>query len=1158
MKINAKLLLLTFTIVVLISVSSAIAYFSLTNKIINNQNNQSVLNAANDFIFTFQQVVENLDVEFKLLTGSYREIEDAELENSGIDFIFTLKNETEIDFNNFSFTDRLNIRSKFLTVSQFLEDNPNIILKYDSIEDQVYYYGKVISPDLLNELSEKIRANIVLVVDGAPAEFSNEDIRTTYLPVVFDAMEDLRFKNQFDIFSTTFESSDIYASLYTPANILTTDSKLGFLIFQSSAQAAEFRYTSGVIILILIVSGAGLSLILILLFTSKLRKQISELNYAVKVTSKGNLNYRVKLISKDEIGNFGNAFNNMLDELQRQKTSEKEYSEFITLINRNPSLKEIAEAAINKIIKSTGVSFGILYQVENNEILKPLASYGIKKSFADEKRRVDYYQNAIENREIIEFNFTENYPVIKTGLAEIKVKYILIVPMIYADEVVAIIELASEHKPGKDVKSYILNIREQLAVGIINGAGFEKLSRLVDELKKLNDSYQNQNRELRELHIELKHKAEELNKQRLKALEAANLKSQFLANITHELKSPLNSILGLSDLIQNDESVSSNNRNRLKVIVRNSKRLLNLINNILEYSRAEAGKIVLKEEQFSLSHFIGEICSFIKPSAEDKGLEFILEQDESLSILLQTDKGKLEQIIVNLLNNAVKFTEEGYVKLKISFPQENDIQFDVIDTGIGISRENREIIFEEFRQADGTTSRQFDGTGLGLSICKKFVDILNGKFSVESEIDHGSKFTVLLYDVIKEKTSTKSEIESSFNQKNILLVSPHNQAHKLYGDYFTLNNAAAKSAFNYSEAKSEIEHGELKLFDAVIVNNILDDNSGWNLLTELKTNRSTLPIIIKTLDPENNYGYALAVYDYIVDTTDLKLCESILERIETNSPLVYSLSRHQDLNSCLKEKYNLFIIENSKPVESILFELSKNKPDILFVDLLDKNEIAVKVIDAIKHNRETRSINIIATLPAKLSNEQIAYLDKELNMVLRKHKHHTLDVLKIFRNRLGFTENKKLKSKLMKEEIHERPKLAFSMAEPGINVPEDKLKVLVVDDDNDALFTVGEIIKNLGYEPVFAKNGVECLLTLNHMAPDLILLDIMMPKMDGFETIKEIKKLENRRDVPVVALTAYAMLEDKDIIERNGFNDIITKPINSAELSLKIRRVLGE
>ena len=1155
MKINARLLLLTFTIVVLISVSSAIAYFSLTNKLITNQNNQSVLNSTNDFIFSFQELNEAIVLDFRQLLNDYSILEEAELDRYNLDFVFTLKNETDIDFSNFKATDKLNIKNSFLSVSQFLKDNPNVILKYKTINDEVYYFGKVITTDLLNTISEKIRAEIILVIDDVPSEFSTEDVQQTFLPVIFNAINGLKSRNQFDIYTDTYDNSDIYVSLYTPANVFASDSKISFLIFQSSAQAVEFRYTTGVIAVILIFSGIGLSLILVLLFTSKLRQQISDLSYAVKVTSKGNLNYRVKVTSKDELGNFGHAFNRMLDELQKQKNVEKDYSEFITLINRNPSLQEIAEAAVHKIIKSTDVSFGILYEVENDEILKPIASYGIQKSISSDQDKIDYYKNAIENREIIEFNFSENYPVLKTGLTEIKIKYVLIAPMIYAGQVVAIIELASEHKPEKDVKSYILNIREQLAMGIINGASFEKLSRLVSELKKLNDDYQTQNRELRNLHIELKQKAEELDEQRLKALEATKLKSQFLANMTHELKTPLNSILGLSDLIQNDESVSPANRNRLKVILRSGKRLLNLINNILEFSRAEAGKINVKAEQFSLGHFIDEIAAYIEPAAEEKGLNFIVEHDESLSVILVTDKEKLEQIIINLLNNAVKFTETGFIKLQISYPGNEDIKFDVIDTGIGISDENKAIIFEEFRQADGTTSRQYDGTGLGLSICKRFVELLHGKIELESEIEEGSKFSVSFSGIVKEKISPKNSAEQTENQYNILLVSPHGTAHKLYGDYFKLNNVASQSAYNCTEAKTFLNE---QFINVVIINNHLEEKSGWEFLIELKEGGFKHPIIIKTLDSNNNYGYALDVRTYITSKFDPDEIKDIFNELHITAAKAFSLSRSQELNSFLQEEYDCSIPARDRSFEKILTMLNDNKPDILFADLLDSEIDTLKLIDSLKHNRVTRSIAVIILLPDKLNKDQAAMLNREMDEMLTKHKHHTLDVLKIFRKRLGFHENEKLKSRLLKEEKSEEIEFNVGQTENGLEKDAKKNKVLVVDDDSDTLFTVGEIIKNLGYETVFAKNGVECLLTLNHLKPDLILLDIMMPKMDGFETIKEIKRLENRKDVPVVALTAYAMLDDKDIIQRNGFNDIITKPVNTAELSIKIRKVLGE
>ena len=319
MKINLRLLLLTFTIVVLVTVSSSLVYYSLTNRIITTEENQNILNATSDFIFNFQIVVEDLEDNYKKIIARKPDVGSIDLSDSYVDFLFTLKDDKYIDFGNYSSNDKLNIRSKNLSLAQFLNDNPSIILKYDVRSDNTYYYGKVITEELLNNIAEKIRASIVLMVGETPAELNNSEENQTYLPAVLEGVENLKFKNQYDIYSDNYGSYDFYSTYYTPTNLLTKDHKIGFMIFITPMDVVEFRYNSGVIAVILILVGIALSLIFVFVFTSKLRDQISKLNYAAEVTGKGNLNYRVPVKTNDELGRLGSAFNTMLDELQDQK-----------------------------------------------------------------------------------------------------------------------------------------------------------------------------------------------------------------------------------------------------------------------------------------------------------------------------------------------------------------------------------------------------------------------------------------------------------------------------------------------------------------------------------------------------------------------------------------------------------------------------------------------------------------------------------------------------------------------------------------------------------------------------------------------------------------------------------------------------------------------
>lgn len=261
-----------------------------------------------------------------------------------------------------------------------------------------------------------------------------------YLEKVYSS---LKYKNNFDLSGEELENIDFLASIYSPSNILTPAGRISFIIFSASKEAVEFRDAMRFISILVIGVSIALSVIIVLIFTTKLRKQVSLLSETAEITSKGNLSHRTKIILKDEIGKFGEAFNKMLDDLMAKEKAEKDYSEFITLLNKNPTLIEVSDQALAKIITSTGVTLGLLYLVEDNQ-LRMVSSFGISDKVIKPSGEIDFYKNVIKKKEIAEFDFKNNHPVIRTGIAEIKIEYLLVAPIIYNKNVIAIIELASE------------------------------------------------------------------------------------------------------------------------------------------------------------------------------------------------------------------------------------------------------------------------------------------------------------------------------------------------------------------------------------------------------------------------------------------------------------------------------------------------------------------------------------------------------------------------------------------------------------------------------------------------------------------------------------------------------------------------------------------
>lgn len=1138
MKLNTKFVLATFLTVLIISISSMLIFYVLAGKVIRQQQEKEILNATTNFAFNLQLELQKLDEEFNSLLNRSDDIKNISLNNTSIDFLFTLENDSLINKNEFIIKGNSFLTFRTNSFNKFFVNNPQMILRYQQQQTgKTYYYGKIIDLKFLNSISEKINAEVALISNYSPVEISNSSENQEKILTIINAVNELKFKNNFDLYFNEISDSDFVSSIYTPKYLLVPFNKINFLIFQYFKEGVEFRSTLQVLMLIIIIAGSGIAFIVVILFTNKLRKQISLLNNVVTETGKGNLDLRVPIITNDEIGNFGKLFNKMFDELVFKNKKEKNYSDFISIINQKKSLKDLCDAALQKIIDSVKISFGAIYLNDDNKI-KLISNYGLVLD-KDLINQSEIYLSIINKQDSLEYHFEDNYPEIKVGFTNIKIKYLLFFPVIYNKEVIAVISLASEIKPENNVKEYLNLIHEQLAIGIINATSFEKLENLVNELKILNEEFQKQNQELRTLHKELKEKAEELEKQRKHAVELSKVKSDFLASMSHELKTPLISINGLSELLLKNLSLDGNVKERLKIIYRNGKKLLSLINNILEFSKLDSGKIELKKETFFLADLIEEIYPNIEQLSQEKNLNLLIDLPKNKNILLSADKNKLEQIISNLIINAIKFTEQGYVKLTAEIVNETDLKISVEDTGIGISQSDKENIFKEFKQVDSSLSRKYSGVGLGLTICSRYLELMNSSLMLESELGKGTKFYFILNNIVLDTCEDESEKYLYFSYenktKNVLIITESKLTTELFIDYLKSYSVESEIIQSINEAIEKINQNK---YDGIILNSLKDN---WKAVYEIKKsilNKDTT-IIFSIVLEEDKIGWVPDI-KYFINYTDFisNLDNSIItsnEQIIVNNSKIILLTKTDELlNKKLQYSNSLVVTKNYELIETC---------DLIMIDVKSFEEESIEICYKLSNDKKLKNIPVIFLLPEIYDEKSFAKLNSKILQVIRQAKLHPMDILKILRDRLKLTYEQK-SIEVIEESADKEKSLKV------------KPTILVVDDDNDALFTVGEYLKEMKCNSVYAHNGMECLLMLNHVQPDLILLDIMMPQMDGFETIKRIRNDERFKELPIIALTAYAMLENKDVIEKNSFNDIITKPINSQILISKINKFL--
>jgi two-component system chemotaxis sensor kinase CheA len=932
MKISHRIILVNLIIVSIVLGSAAVAFYSIMYNFFYSQQSKSIISSSRNFLFTYRSFLNDIDEEFLSIKNNNPNLlfEKSNLTGSINDFFLESSPTNVNQIIRYSLKNFVVIPKQNFSIEEFIKYNPYVIMNSFKLETgNVYYFGKIINGEILNDFAQRIGADVALILDNFTAEVSNSASNTQNIFLLSKAFNYLKSKGDFEVFQGESEAADIIATVYKLDNSSGLGNNLAFLIFKSHSEATDLRETLRNILLLIAFVGIILALILAYVLTHKLRLRIADLNYATSKTSEGKFNIRIDVKDKDEIGKLGKAFNLMLDELEKNQRAKNEYSEFITLINQNASLAEISNAALKKIIETCGFVIGALYSIDEGEV-SLICSHGLSQSDSKQEQS-EIFKRIITTKEPIEISAGNSLPTINTGTVELKLSHLLLIPVIYNNKVIAILELASLDKPTEEAKEYLAKIQEQLAIGLTNAKAVVQLENFVAELKKLNEEYQRQNIQIKKqnetlikLSNQLKAKAEELALQKERAEESTKLKSQFLASMSHELRTPMNSILGLTELIVEKAQLSGKNKERLEVVLKNGKRLMSLINDILDLSKIESGKMEIRDEDVLLEEMIEEVSSNIRPLALEKGISFVIQRKCNTRIIVNTDRVRVTQVLINLLGNGIKFTEKGKIELVVSLALDKMLQFAVSDTGIGISEDNQKLIFEEFRQLDGSTTRKYSGTGLGLAICKKIIDLLGGKIWLESAEGKGSTF---------------------------LFTIPIQYQHE-----------------------GEKETSQSNNLDGL----------------RKKTQRS--------------------------------------------------------------------------------------------LSLIDDREIKVE----------------------KFINNSSA------RILLDDHSNDYYG------------------------------------------------QVLIVDDDADTLFTLNEIVQAVGCKTHLAKSGIECLRLLEQIHPDLILLDIMMPEMDGFQTLNNIRANNHLADIPIYAVTAKAMSGDKEIILKHGFNDYIAKPVNSTIISNKIEQLFSK
>jgi CheY-like chemotaxis protein/signal transduction histidine kinase len=707
----------------------------------------------------------------------------------------------------------------------------------------------------------------------------------------------------------------------------------------------------------------------------------------------------------------------------------------------------------------------------------------------------------------------------------------------------------------------------------------EQLAEQGKALAEQRDALDRNNEELSVAQVELEARADELQR-------SSKYKSEFLANMSHELRTPLNSSLILAKLLAENpqENLTEEQVKFAESIYSAGNDLLNLINDILDISKVEAGKLDMRPENSSVSRLVDGLRMTFEPLAADKQLQFSVEVQPGAPVSLYTDRQRLEQILKNLLSNAVKFTEAGAVSLAVSRQPGEGIAFTVRDSGIGIAEDQQESIFEAFRQADGTTNRRYGGTGLGLSISRDLAKLLGGSISVTSAPGQGSIFTLVLPEEYVEhplnpyvetppaavqaapKPAPVAPVpapvpvsqpiprfaddreKAPFNKRCILVIEDEVRfAHILY-------DLAHELGYNCLVAHGADEGFDLAssfLPDAILLDMRLPDHSGLTVLQRLKEMPSTrhIPVHVISVEDRQEAALQMGAIGYAVKPTTREELKDVFARLEAK--LTQKVKRVLLVEDDALQRDSIARLIGDDDVEITAVGFAQDALELLRDNAYDCMIIDLKLPDMLGNDLLKRmSTDEICAFPPVIvytgrnltRDEETELLKYSRTIIIKgaRSPERLLDEVTLFLH--------KVESQLS----NERQKM-LKTARSRDRVFEGR-KILVVDDDVRNIFALTSALEHKGAIVEVGRNGLEAIEKLNTVDDiDLVLMDVMMPEMDGYEATAEIRKDPRWRKLPIIAVTAKAMKDDQDRCMQAGSNDYLAKPIDLDRLFSLIR-----
>jgi CheY-like chemotaxis protein/signal transduction histidine kinase/CHASE3 domain sensor protein len=903
-----------------------------------------------------------------------------------------------------------------------------------------------------------------------------------------------------------------------------------------------------------------------------------------------------------------------------QLRNEKETRERIAEAKQNETISQVAElmagdigletaagAVLSFLSEKLGIIASKIYLIDRGR-LGTVSSHSVQDpGFA--KPAPGLVLDAFNKKGISEItNLPADYWKIESGLGEALPRNLTFLPLNFQGSNIGVIEMASLVSFGGDVIEILKKVGESVAIGLNAARSRRDLQELLEktqlqaeelqtqqeELKVSNEELQEQSTALKESQARLEGQQQELEQinqqleEQAQTLEmqkddlqrksaelemASRYKSEFLANMSHELRTPLNSSLILAKLLADNPSGNlSKEQVQFAETIRSAGiDLLNLINDILDLAKVEAGMLEVHVEGVSSVALLESLERTFTPIAQDRGLKFLTAIETKTPKSFETDRQRLEQILKNLLSNALKFTEKGEVSLTMSERGEN-IVFSISDTGIGIPDDQLEKIFEAFRQVDGSNNRKYGGTGLGLSISKELAKLLGGKIEVSSQLAKGSLFKLIIpktyskqwrqvheeprsesyskvsapriISSVQDGARFKDDRENLGSSSKILLAIEDDAsfANVLY-------NLAKELGFQCllaSTAKEGIELAKKYPLSGIILDLVLPDQMGTSVLHELKHSPATRHIPVHIISGQDDLHPLLekGAVGVLKKPVERAQIAEALKKLE--SKLVQTMKHVLVVEDHAHQRESIVALLRGPDVQTVavatgteaLRELSQQQYDCVVIDLSLPDMTGFELLSKVSERPDAPFPPIIVYTGRDLTRDEEDQLRKYSNSIIVKgarSPERLLDEVSLFIHRL--------ESSMAPDK--QRILQSVRSRDEGL---EGK-QALIVDDDVRNIFALMGLLESRGLKVTTARTGKEALLKLEaNPKMDIVLMDIMMPEMDGYEATRAIRKQSRFARLPIIAVTAKAMASDHDRCIEAGASDYLAKPIDPEKL----------